>query len=132
MCNTIKLFDILDLFCPFCKRNIGLVMNHWTISIDAMCFNTEYCLETTSFFDFFFVRVNHFCMYTEHRSTSLVRYQHFRFRNNPSSINGRDNIYIYLTHGSQKGSNVDIPKKKFVIRRIHHCVCMLYSINVSK
>lgn len=53
MCNAIKLFDILDLFCPFCKRNIGLVMNHWTISIDAMCFNTEYCLETTSFFDFF-------------------------------------------------------------------------------
>lgn len=53
MCNTIKLFDILDIFCPFCKQNIGLVMNHWTISIDAMCFNTEYCLETTSFFDFF-------------------------------------------------------------------------------
>lgn len=52
--NAMKLFDIMDLFCPFCKRNIGLVMNHWTISIDAMCFNTEYCLETTSFFDFFF------------------------------------------------------------------------------
>lgn len=99
MCNTIKLFDILDLFCPFCKQNIGLVMNHWTISIDAMCFNIEYCLETTSFFDILSVLI--ISVYTEHRTISLVRYQLFRFKNNPSSINGRDNIYIYLTHGSQ-------------------------------
>lgn len=41
-------------FVRFANQNIGLVMNHWTISIDAMCFNIEYCLETTSFFRCFF------------------------------------------------------------------------------